>query len=429
MLAILALTSYSFYWLQSLGMPSIPSTSQPSLWANLQYLWVLGIPMTTLSWAGWLIYNPNKKQWPVKSVPVELSWRIVTRGTNVAALDSTVGRILSEMSRKPHFKYRIEIFSDRELHLTPNLSKARLFVIPQSFQTSRGTRYKARALAYASEVSDLRDSDWIFHLDEESQPSGDLIDGIARHIYKNYRRANPEIGQGAITYIRLLDRHPFMALADCGRTGMDLGPFYLQFLLNRVILGFHGSFILVNNWVEKSIDGFNVPPGLDIAEDCYWALKAQERGHRFAWVDGFLEEQSTQHWMDFLKQRARWTEGLIEVIVQSGVKWYNKLLVATVIGLWVVTAFSAIYTISHLFYGFASPMWIRVVGSISWGTLVTTYLYGLSINLRHTKLTRMGKLKYYPLMLLWLPVIYLLEIAAVFKASLFPTNGFHVIKK
>jgi egghead protein (zeste-white 4 protein) len=46
-------------------------------------------------------------------------------------------------------------------------------------------------------------------------------------------------------------------------------------------------------------------------EDAFWALVAMQKGIRCRWVNGYLEEQSTQSVSDFIKQRRRWFQGLV----------------------------------------------------------------------------------------------------------------------
>ena len=72
----------------------------------------------------------------------------------------------------------------------------------------------------------------------------------------------------------------------------------------------------MRNDVECAI-GFDFGPRGSITEDAFWALVAMERGHRTRWVEGYLEEQSTQSVVDFIKQRERWFRGLVAVVFDA----------------------------------------------------------------------------------------------------------------
>ena len=61
--------------------------------------------------------------------------------------------------------------------------------------------------------------------------------------------------------------------------------------------------------VESEITLDNGMKG-SIAEDTYFAALAIARGYSFDWIEGEMREQSPQTFIDFVKQRRRWLQGI-----------------------------------------------------------------------------------------------------------------------
>jgi egghead protein (zeste-white 4 protein) len=222
------------------------------------------------------------------------------------------------MAATPLFDYVIEVVTDcPALALEPPNSDIRYIEVSPEYTTGKGSRFKARALQYALEKSELPDNAWIVHLDEETRPTPSGIKGIAKAIAEEeHREATtglpPRFGQGAILYHRDWRRHPFLTLADNVRTGDDFARFHFQHRLGRTVFGLHGSYIVVRNDIEK-VGGFDFGPVGSITEDAFWALVCMDAGIRCRWVEGYLEEQSTQSLKDFVFQRRRWYQWLAKV--------------------------------------------------------------------------------------------------------------------
>ncbi len=203
------------------------------------------------------------------------------------------------------------------------ISDVRVITVPEDYRTPNGSRFKARALHYALQNSPISDHTWIVHLDEETQPTSSGIKGICKFIRKAESTGRLKIGQGSLLYHREWERHPFLTLADIGRTGDDFARFHFQNRLGITLFGLHGSYIVVRNDIEKATGGFDFGPHGDITEDAFWAMKAMQLGIRCAWVEGYLEEQSCMSFSDFLRQRRRWFQGLVKVALHApvAIRW------------------------------------------------------------------------------------------------------------
>ncbi|KHJ77369.1 hypothetical protein OESDEN_23011 [Oesophagostomum dentatum] len=62
-----------------------------------------------------------------------------------------------------------QVVTDKAIHLPPQ-PRVREVVVPTSYRTKSGAKFKARALQYCLEddVNILQNNDWIVHLDEET---------------------------------------------------------------------------------------------------------------------------------------------------------------------------------------------------------------------------------------------------------------------
>jgi len=400
------------------------------VWSWGALLWLGAVIPGTMGLIGLLAYRHSEDLDDVKAIQNLVSFRIVSRGTNVEALTETIRRCQKEMARTPLFPYIIEVVTDSQnINLPPPNQDLSYITVPKKYATANESLYKARALHYAVEHSKLPDKAWIVHLDEETQPTPSGIKGICAMIQEEEISGQLRIGQGAILYHRKWKEHPFLTLADNVRTGDDFARFHFQHQLGLTIFGLHGSYIVVRNDIEKST-GFDFGPKGSITEDAFWALVSMERGYRCRWVDGYLEEQSTHSISDFVKQRRRWFQGLAKVSLHAPVKlrWRLSLGINTI--LWAIAPFAALYTIAHLFVGFAHPALVRFLANYSFASFVVLYTTGLRANLDEYGTKHFWKrVGWYAAQIIMLPFFSLMESVGVMAAIFKPGSGFHVVKK
>lgn len=362
-------------------------------------------------------------------------FRIVSRGLNEAALIDTVEAVRVAMAARPLFRYNVEVVVDNQVDLPPN-DDLTVHVVPKDYMTPNRSKYKARALHYSTEISTLPPDAWVFHCDEESQVTTGLIGGIRDAVEEEEERALngeiPRIGQGAILYTRSLADHPILTLADSLRTGDDITRFAAQFRSGMMFCGMHGSFILCRSDVECQVS-FDVGPEGSITEDAWWAYEQAAHGVGFRWVDGYLLEQSPEHWKDFAKQRRRWYSGLWKVALYAPSSTWARTALFAFLTTWLVSSIGGVYTFVNLFTGLATPLPAQVVGGLVFSWYVNTYVTGLWLALRsmppEMRPSRAKCAALYAAQVLLMPVFGSLEAAGVILAIIKPETGFHVIKK
>lgn len=321
----LAGSTYGLLYLQTFVWQ--PTTDPDVGWILLGIVWLIPLPSIVAFIIGILwFYYPTKLD-KVKRTHHRVAFRIVSRGINPECLLSTIRSCQEEMKRNPLFPYLIEVVTDGDCYDAPLDVDVLPLRVPNSYQTSCGSKFKARALHYACEHTLVPPNTWIIHLDEESHPTSSCIKGVANMVTKCEDKGDlRRIGQGLILYHRGWAANPILTLADMRRTGDDVGHFYLQHRLGYTLFGLHGSYVVCRQDAEAAI-GFDVGPKGSITEDAWWVLLAIENGYRTMWCEGYMSEQSTQSLSDFIRQRRRWYVGLLKVGLYCPVSLRIKSLV------------------------------------------------------------------------------------------------------
>lgn len=432
-LIYLALCLVALYILQDLLWPRgrQPDSLWTALWSWGSILWLAAMVPGTIGIIGILAFRHPNKLDDMQPIDRLVSWRIVSRGDNVDVLVKTIRRCQAEMAKTPLFPYVIEVVTDAVSIALPHpYEDVRFISVPDSYSTPNKSRFKARALHYAMRHSPIPDNAWVVFLDEETQPTSSGIKGICKMIREEELSQRLRVGQGAILYHRSWKKHPILTLADMVRTGDDFARFHFQHKLGITLFGLHGSFIVARTDVIKESGGFDFGPQGDITEDAFWAMTLMEQGNRCRWVDGYLEEQSTQSVKDFVKQRRRWYQGLVKVALYAPVKLRWRVCLGINTLLWVCASFATLYTLSNFFFGFDIAPWIRFMANYSFAAFLVLYLIGLKTNMDEhgikKPLTRMGLTA---AQLVLLPVFTVMESAGVLWGLASPANGFHVVKK
>lgn len=400
------------------------------VWSLSSVLWLSATVPALFELAGLFLYQHARGLHRVQPVEQVVCWRIVSRGLNVDALTATINRVRHEMAVTPLFLYRIEVVIDTSYRgLPPPGRDLHYIIVPKGYQTANGTKAKARALNYALLVSPIPDTAWIVHLDEETHPTPSGIAGIARAIAEEDASGRLRIGQGTITYHRNWSEHPLLTLSDCIRTGSDLGRLYLSMKIGVPLFGLHGSFIVVRNDVEKSV-GFDLGPGGSLTEDAWWGCLQMQQGRRCRWVDGYLEEQSTQQVRDFMKQRRRWFNGLVVTALRAPTKLrYRGVLGVTMLA-WALSPLAWVYTVAHFTMGGPVPAEVRLLANLSLGIYVATTFVGLRVNLTEHGVTNIfRRVGWYALWVVMLPAFSFMEATGVAYGIVKPSMKFHVVRK
>ena len=288
-------------------------------------------------------------------------------------------------------------------------------------------RSKARALHYCWEktVSDIDDNAWIVHLDEETLMTESSLIGILNFIHEQ----DGDLGQGVITYANEDIVNWNTTLADSIRVSVDYGQLRLSFnLFKQPLFSWKGSFAVVKASVEKAIT-FDFGPEGSIAEDCFFAMKAYAHGYRFGFIQGEMWEKSTFSFMDYVKQRRRWFQGLYLTLKSSAIPCqckYGLFFMVTSGALLPITTTGAI-----MGFVFPTPKWLLMdaLGACMSASFLFFFVFGA---IKSFSFERLGTFRFTLRIIctvLNLPYVILAENVALIWAIFSSKTTFHVVQK
>ncbi|KAF1984249.1 glycosyltransferase family 2 protein [Aulographum hederae CBS 113979] len=264
-------------------------------------------------------YREKKVVRPLGTLYVAL----VTRGENVQTIINTISRwpALTKLfpptttsdpndtnkAKTRNIQFTIILDSTpTATTLLPHLPPfVRVITVPSSFTPPNGGKYKARALEYARREFGLGESDWVLHLDEETE-----IDAFGLRACVEFAEGSGrDVGMGTLFYNTRSHWHnPFYTTAELTRVIGDFGGFRLPLALyNRPYSGWlHGSFILVRGAVENAVTWDTEC----LAEDFWFGLQAARLSYTFGWIEALAREQPPRTLPDLFRQRVRWFSGI-----------------------------------------------------------------------------------------------------------------------
>eukprot|EP00923_Selenidium_pygospionis_P046041 GHVN01079460.1.p1 GENE.GHVN01079460.1~~GHVN01079460.1.p1 ORF type:complete len:536 (-),score=15.23 GHVN01079460.1:203-1810(-) len=442
--------TFAFYWNGGFEWePTVPlwPTDVPTLVNVVSHLVVMVSTLpAVVSWGigfVWLggIHCKHKKRQNMEDVTIpkgRLSIRVCTKGSNVNLVRETTCYNV-KLLEKTSLPWLVEVVTDNSLGLKGYFNKLGFaedriheIVVPDSYVAPSGCQYKARALNYALQdgVSDLTDDDFIVHLDEETKLDDSCLVGIAQFLAKHPDR----IGQGIILYGRDVVINPLTTVADSIRVSDDYCRFRVCFTAGNALQGMHGSYVVVNAGIERQVT-FDFGPAGSITEDAVFALAAMQRGVKFGFIDGVMLEKSPFTFMDFLKQRRRWLQGLWLIVCMKWLHVKNKFLLAISVFAWSIAplgslAFLVIPLVVRFIGPSSTPLVLKLIRTLLSGTVSWVYIWGSLMNFSWSSQRWMYPV-YVILTTVTIPLCWMLETLSVAYALLTfrKSSDFYVVQK
>lgn len=414
-------------------------TTRFSIWADiltvLKYVWLVPLPYALLNFYSFVRYpvflRPAPSHEPMH-LPCKIYVRIVTRGLNLTLIGETASNAEAALRAVlPLDQWHVEIVTDNPVSTDYESTQLSVIAVPVSYEPSGGAKYKARALHYALSHTSATWEDWVVHLDEETHFTEDTVRAICRFILQQRadvaagKQRFPRIGQGVILYGRRKIVNWITTLADSIRVGDDYGRFRLQYEHGKAGFGIHGSFIVINQGVETRV-GFDHGPAASITEDAYFALMAQHLGVEFGFIHAYMDEKSPFTLFDFVRQRRRWFGGLWLCALERKLPLSERLPLLTFMVLWSVSWLCILLVYINLLYPTGTPVWLAIVGGVSFAYYVTLYIIGFMQTFPR------GTPKFWRLLaiqIILIPVFSLMEAAGVFYGLIKPPGDFYIVKK
>lgn len=272
---------------------------------------------------------------------------IPTKGTDdtYGALETVVGttRLISEYFAD----WRVEIVvedtceaKERIVALAARCPNVSLVLVPSEYVTPNGAKFKARVSQYALDRRIARGETgfriWTLHMDDDTALGPDLVMEAARFIAANNDLDNPgvkHLAQGILAYDQTRSPCAVARLADSIRPFDDMGRFATTTGSGLPLAGMHGENLLVRTSVEETI-GWDFGPN-EIVEDSRFALEFTQRfPGRSDWYAARCYGASPVSAKDFVRQRARWAEGMIALALNRTLALKVRLLVLHNMVIW-----------------------------------------------------------------------------------------------
>lgn len=420
------------------------STQYFSLWHAIAAVFILVslIVHYSVTMAGMLAFGApsvrntqNQTQLSIKGWDrsKKIIFCFVSQGIQQRVLKRSVEEALA-IGTRFNMTFGIEVVVDSAVPSDPLFSHPAISLInvPRDFQTPLRSQFKARALYYAasarSQRSDSLVSTWIVHCDEDTIVTPEAIAGIASFL--ETPASSSMCGAGEIKYnVAPQGTGGVFNIIDYHRTGEDLGRYRLQFAgFGAALFGAHGSFIVVPALIEEQVQ-FDFGPRGSITEDIYFFLRLRDLGIPCAWVGGHVREQSPGDLRNFLRQRARWITGLINVCCDGAFSLRHRIVLFAYLVMWRTTIVAGIALLLVATINSGSLLAISLWG-LDMTIMGTVILVGALRNLEEDLLANPPKTLY--LMagsFLLTPVVCLLETIAVLAGVIAPRREFFVVQK
>lgn len=334
-----------------------------------KFNWLVGVPIISQFLVGSNLINTKDLYLDLQEIQnkkdllkdKKIVYTLVTRGYNINCVEDSVGSVL-HWTKKVREKYGIKmdmeswVVTEEDTYGTTKdryekieERGCKVIAVPANYETPNRTKFKARALHYATQLRkdsgiDGKD-DWIYHQDEETMVGEDTILGNLDFILNSQDKV---VGQGIILYpVDWSNIIP--AIQEFARSGDDL-RFLLPVKTKGRLTGLHGSHVLCRGDVENKI-GWDF--GETKLEDSLFGLKLQQQyGNVAGIMKGFAYEKPPFSVEDQLKQRRRWILGWFEIIFKNKeISTKNKLISLYHIGSW----YSAFPSIIALILNIMNP--------------------------------------------------------------------------
>lgn len=267
-----------------------PFESYGYTWTTFLYLLrftaLLVLPQCLCNLLGLILFNAFREKVHLKAAPLLspfVCFRVVTKGHFPLLVKENITTNMKTCYDAGMENFIFEVVTDKAIHLPPQ-PRVREVVVPTSYRTKSGAKFKARALQYCLEddVNILQDNDWIVHLDEETLLTVNSICGILNFC----EDGRHQFGQGVITYASGEIVNWLTTLSDSFRVADDMGKLRLQFkIFHKPLFGWKGSFVVTQVAAERNVSYDHGMEG-SIAEDCFFSMIAMKHGYTFDFIEG-----------------------------------------------------------------------------------------------------------------------------------------------
>ncbi|MHB8362464.1 MAG: glycosyltransferase family 2 protein [Patescibacteria group bacterium] len=412
-------------------------------------IWSLNVPLAVISFLGIVALkrykvNPSRFSGTIDKKVIFIV-PSVARLSVIPALKRVIDSII-EFAPLNLENFRIDIVVDegsegisilQEIYGSSDL--VRILVVPHGYSTTNGTKYKARANEYAMGIrasdGENCENTWVYHLDDDTSVRYDTIASIAEFISKKGNELY--LAQGVLTFPYERSDSAISRFADSIRPIDDLSKFYFFTGGGTPRMGLHGEHLLIRGDIEETI-GWDFGSRVKV-EDAYFALFFAKK---YPGKSGFLNSatygSSPSSVRDLVKQRRRWSSGLIHLISDKSIHLRDKKVLSYAVFIWLVGFAQNVWVVilvGLLIGQNTAPIFRGVVllWSFNMAFQMWSYMEGVKINLGVSE--KGGVIRKYLHMAMAIPGVFLIPVIESIASLLglieflLRKEGFDVIQK
>uniref|UniRef100_A0AC35UD44 Glyco_trans_2-like domain-containing protein n=1 Tax=Rhabditophanes sp. KR3021 TaxID=114890 RepID=A0AC35UD44_9BILA len=345
----------------------------------VKFMSLLVLPQVLFNIAGMVSYNSFTDVVKLNAAPLLapfVCFRVVTKGMYPDLVKENIVKNLKTCYDAGLENFMFEVVTDNAIHLQ-TLTRCREVVVPTSYRTKSGAKYKARALQYCLEedVNMLQDENYIVHLDEETLLTENCVRGIVNFMVDG----KYDFGQGVITYANGEIVNWITTLCDCFRVADDMGKLRFQLsYLHSPIFGWKGSYVVTKYVASERKVTYDHGVEGSIAEDCFFSMVAIRDNFTFDFIEGDMMEKSPFNFWDLLQQRKRWLQGIYLTVHSSQIPWKTKMWLGLSLYAWItmpITSFNLLLCpLLPVPTFFLFDFLVTLIGSVN----LYMYVYGAS---------------------------------------------------
>ncbi|CAL2036805.1 CBN-BRE-3 protein [Caenorhabditis brenneri] len=415
-------------------VPESPVASYGLIWTVCLYLLrftaLLVLPQCLCNLCGLMMFNAFREKVQLKAAPLLspfVCFRVVTKGNFPLLVKENIDANMKTCFEAGMENFIFEVVTDKAINLPPN-PRVREVVVPTSYRTKSGAKFKARALQYCLEddVNILQPTDWIVHLDEETLLTTNAICGILNFC----EDGKHQFGQGVITYANGDIVNWLTTLSDSFRVADDMGKLRFQFkLFHKPLFGWKGSYVVTQVEAERDVSYDHGMEG-SIAEDCFFSMVAMKHGYTFDFIEGEMHEKSPFTMWDFLQQRKRWLQGILLTVHSSKIAVVHKALLALSLYAWATMPLTSLQVFLCPLFPLPRCLPFDFLLSFVGALNLYMYIFGVVKSFSHkyrNSFLRLGM--YLAGALMTIPFNILIENAAVLVGMFGRKDQFYIVNK
>jgi egghead protein (zeste-white 4 protein) len=168
-----------------------------------------------------------------------------------------------------------------------------------------------------------------------------------------------------------------------------------------------------------------------VTEDYFFAIKAMERGFTIDWIEGEMREESPFTFLDIVKQRQRWFQGIFLTLRSFKFNPFNTLFLFKYIRLffWACSPFYVFLDICYVFFPLSLTKWDLILCVLNEAIHQYVFIVGTLNNFDFKKRNLLEAVILLVPTVIWTRYLKVIESLAIILGIFQNKDQFYVVKK